>query len=552
MLPAGTRLQGKYLIERILGQGGMGAVYQAVIPALGGKRVAIKEMMVAIENPAARQGAVRQFKREAELLALLDHPGLVDVSDAFEENGNQYLVMALIEGITLEGAMQQTDGFLGTGQVLGWVSQLMDVLEYLHTQTPPIIFRDLKPTNIMLDARQRVRLIDFGIARSFDTDSHTTTIIKGACTPGFSPVEQFGGGTTDARSDIYALGATMFMLLTRAVPPVSVQMMSGEDVMRDPVSLNPAIPRALGDVILKMMGQRKTDRYQTIGEVRAALYAAMTPPQPAPVAPVPFGTLLPPPRPPEVSDTATPRRSPVPLVLGSLAFAGLLVVGVWVRHIESTVPVAPSPVAVTPSSAPLAGGSNLAHTVDTLASGLPHLLDAAIVFKKLSPGVTILVDGQPVTATEGTHLSVPAGRHEVRVQMAHYERQTFTKDLQVGEQFPVVASLRPLQGHVEVQSTPAGARVSVAGHKLGTTPVAFYHPPGEFTITVEKPGFRPRTHPVKLAPEDATTVQVALEPSPAPSPPPPPVSRPAPVYHTYPAVHVPPAPPPGQTHVHSF
>ncbi len=274
MLASGAVLQGKYLIEKTLGQGGMGAVYRARVTSLAGKPVAIKEMVVDIDDDAMRTAAIAQFHREAEMLAGLDHPNLVDVTDYFEEAGHQYLVMSLVDGQTLEVIANQAPGFLPIQDVVAWTQTLCDVLGYLHGQTPPIIFRDLKPDNIMLDSRQRIRLVDFGIARVFEAGSRTATFVKSVGTPGYSPVEQHGGSSTDPRSDVYALGATVYTLLTKTVPPVSVNLMSGDESLIPPEAINPAIPAALSAVVLKMMGLRKEDRYQSMADVRQALQEA--------------------------------------------------------------------------------------------------------------------------------------------------------------------------------------------------------------------------------------------------------------------------------------
>ncbi|MHB2015945.1 MAG: protein kinase domain-containing protein [Candidatus Xenobia bacterium] len=272
VLPAGTALhQGRYVVEKVLGEGGMGAVYLARQARIGGKRVAIKEMLVDLHDAEARKRAVELFQRESSILQRLDHLGLVKVHASFEDNGAEYLVMDFVDGETLDHIFHKHKKFLPVSKVVGWMDQLCEVLQYLHSHNPPIIFRDLKPANIMLDIAGRIRLIDFGIARIFDPDSKTTTFIKGAGTHGFAPVEQYGGGSTDTRSDVYALGATMYVLLTRTLPPASVSRMTGEEQLWHTYQFNPNVPKALDACILKMMQIRKEDRYQSIVEVRHAL-----------------------------------------------------------------------------------------------------------------------------------------------------------------------------------------------------------------------------------------------------------------------------------------
>jgi serine/threonine protein kinase len=273
MLGAGTVLLGRYAIERVLGQGGMGAVYLARDTNLGQKPVAVKEMMLSNANASERDQAVQRFQKEAEILATLDHPNLVPVSHYFEERGSQFLVMTYIDGRTLQEIADASSGPLPVPQIMGWLEVLCGVLDYLHSRQPPVLFRDLKPSNIMLDNRGQIRLIDFGIARVLDGNK-TTTFIKGTGTPGYSPVEQYGKGMTDARSDIYALGATLYFLLTRHVPPPSVDLMSGDEELQPPSRLNSAVPLTLDAVLMKMMAWRKQDRYTDIAELRKALSVA--------------------------------------------------------------------------------------------------------------------------------------------------------------------------------------------------------------------------------------------------------------------------------------
>jgi serine/threonine-protein kinase len=190
-LETGYTLQGKFVIERLLGKGGMGSVYLAHQASLGQKRVAIKQMEVTARDPNERARVVEQFQREARLLASLEHPSLVTVHDYFEEGDNHFLVMTYVEGQTLEEVYVEQMGELDIEVVLSWIDQVCDVLLYLHERQPPVIYRDLKPSNIMVDKKGRVWLLDFGIAKVAEPDSKTSTLIKGAGTLGYAPVEQF-------------------------------------------------------------------------------------------------------------------------------------------------------------------------------------------------------------------------------------------------------------------------------------------------------------------------------------------------------------------------
>ncbi len=267
LLLPNTLLNNRYLIIQKIGQGGMGAVYKASDTRLGQKVVAVKELSASsVTDPNERQQARQAFEQEARMLAQLSHPNLPRVTDYFHEGGKQYLVMDFIDGQTLEQALAASGGPLDVEQIVGWAVQLCDVLEYLHGQQPAVIFRDLKPANIMLDRSGQIKLIDFGIARHFKPGKASDTASFG--TAGYAPPEQYGKGQTDARSDIYALGATLHHLLT------------GRDPADKPFnfaavrSLNPKVPTAVEQAIMKAVEQDPANRWGSAGEMKRALTAA--------------------------------------------------------------------------------------------------------------------------------------------------------------------------------------------------------------------------------------------------------------------------------------
>ncbi len=265
LLPANALLQARYLILRKLGQGGMGAVYQANDTRLTGKLWAIKEMSDAqIADPVERANAVAAFRREAQLLATLDHTNLPNVSDYFQETDKQYLVMDFVQGQTLEAALEATTGFLSEATVMEWMMQLCDVLHYLHTRQPPIVFRDLKPANIMLTPDNKIKLIDFGIARFFRAGKTRDTAAYG--TMGYASPEQFGTGQTDARSDIYSLGVTLHHLLTRYDPSLSPFNLPPAQ------NINPNISTPLAEVITRATKAGVAERFQTMREMRQEMH----------------------------------------------------------------------------------------------------------------------------------------------------------------------------------------------------------------------------------------------------------------------------------------
>lgn len=242
MMPVSTLLAGRYQIVRRIGQGGMAAVYQAQDMNLLGRNVAIKEMSdAALTNPAERQQAVAAFQQEAQLLVSLEHPHIVRVFDFFPAGNKYYLVMDFVDGASLEDLLTQRGQAFGEPEVLTWLYQLCDALRYLHSRTPPIIFRDLKPGNIMVERSGAIKLVDFGIARRFRPGQRTDTMQLG--TPGYAPPEQHGQGQTDARADIYALGVTAHRLLT-GYDPTSTPFQ-----LPPARRLNPQISPVISDLI---------------------------------------------------------------------------------------------------------------------------------------------------------------------------------------------------------------------------------------------------------------------------------------------------------------
>ncbi len=208
-LEPGTVLQGRYQIERLLGGGGMGMVYLAHDQRLANRPCAIKEMVDHFIDQAQRIEANEYFAREADTLAQLKHQAIPAITDRFELANRHYLVMEYVEGRNLEEELAARGEPLPEGLVIDIARQLCDVLAYLHGLTPPIIYRDMKPSNVMLNSNGRVVLVDFGIARLFKAARKGTMI----GTLGFAPPEQYQG-LVDPRSDIYSLGATLHYVLT--------------------------------------------------------------------------------------------------------------------------------------------------------------------------------------------------------------------------------------------------------------------------------------------------------------------------------------------------
>jgi serine/threonine protein kinase len=255
--------QGRYRVNKRLGAGGMATVYEVFDRRLQ-SRFALKE---AYAQNAEEQV---QFEREAQMLAQLDHPVLPRVLDHFAERNGQFLVMELVPGDDLETLLAAQGRPFDVATVLQWADQLLEALEYLHGQRPQIIHRDIKPANLKIAGTGRIKLLDFGIAKQQFAGGQTVTVAK-AFSLEYSPIEQFSASThTDARSDIYALGATLYHLLTNQPPTPAPERFNGKP-LPGPQTYNPDCPPALGQIILRAMALKADSRFQTAAEFRAAI-----------------------------------------------------------------------------------------------------------------------------------------------------------------------------------------------------------------------------------------------------------------------------------------
>lgn len=263
----GQVLQERYRIVKPIGQGGFGAVYRAWDLRLN-TPCALKE------NLDSSPEAQRQFTREASVLASLRHSNLPRVIDYFSVAGQgQYLVMDYIEGETLEDKVQQYGPMLEE-QAIAWISQVCDALAYLHRQNPPIIHRDVKPGNITITPDNQAILIDFGAFKVYDPHLKTTVAAR-VVSPGYAPVEQYGMAATDARTDVYAVGATLYAVLTAQDPPESIARLTGTP-LPDLQSLNPRVSRNLLQVIDRAMGIMPDQRLPDIVALKTGMQNHLT------------------------------------------------------------------------------------------------------------------------------------------------------------------------------------------------------------------------------------------------------------------------------------
>lgn len=259
-------LHQRYLILAQAGRGGMSAVYKALDTQSRNHYVAIKEMSQGILSSNELAEATARFQQETDLLGSLHHPNLPAIYDGFSEDGRSFLVMEYIDGKTLLQMLKDIGGQpLPVANVLDYAIQLCDVLIYLHSHNPPIIFRDLKPTNVMVKDNGHVMLIDFGIARFFKEGQAQDTVFLGS--PGYAPPEQHGTAQTNPRSDLYSLGATLHCCLTGRDP-----FHASDRFVFPPVhQMNPLVPIELDQLIQRMVSLDEQQRPNNALEVRQAL-----------------------------------------------------------------------------------------------------------------------------------------------------------------------------------------------------------------------------------------------------------------------------------------
>lgn len=268
-LESGATLVNRYLIQEVIGVGGMGSVYRARdlhFPNVV-KLVAVKEMVISAPDPVVRETIVQNFEREANLLATLSHPAIPRIYDYFSKENRSYLVLEYIHGKDMEEVISENNGFLTEEQVLTWGIELCDVLAFLHAHKPdPIIFRDMKPSNVMIDHNGDVKLVDFGIAKTFQTGQKGTMI----GTEGYSPPEQYRGEATPL-ADLYALGATLHHALSRRDPRMEPPFSFPERPLR---KINPAVSVELETVISTALQYEPEDRFPSAADMKDALMAA--------------------------------------------------------------------------------------------------------------------------------------------------------------------------------------------------------------------------------------------------------------------------------------
>lgn len=406
MINPGTVLDNRYEIIQTLGKGGFGTVYKAQDKRLN--------TVVAIKGTFHQDpDFLSQFQREAHMLARMNHPSLTAVTDYFVEDNVCYLVMQYVPGEDLEEHLaRQPQHRIGENETLTIIRPILNALEYLHTQNPPIIHRDIKPANIRINPDGNVYLVDFGLAKVYDNPQKQTVAGAQALTPGFAPLEQYGGGITEPRSDLYALGATMYVMLSgvEELPEAPGRLI--DDTLLPLRQHNPSVSPKIEQVVAQLMSVKVEDRHPDIASVRKELLQTTrpvgTPPpqaaQPSQPAPPPQPSQpAPAPAPAPASQPAPAQpRSCTPWVIVVVIVVLLLVGGgvafvygsEWFAQVPTFTPTptpavssgtTPSPDA-TPPPPDTPTPTQPASTADTATPEPPDTTSTATVADALPPG----------------------------------------------------------------------------------------------------------------------------------------------------------------------
>lgn len=329
-LPVGTVVegqQGRYEILAVVGRGGMGVVYRVRDLATGAIWALKEQRPAEALKPEELEESRRLFEQEARLVLSISHPNVVGGRELFEWQGRHYFVMEFVNGETLEKRLREANAPAFEQDALRWTIQMARVLHYLHSQQPPIIYRDLKPANVILTPDGTIKFIDFGVARTHKVGKAKDTVAIG--TYGYAPPEQYGKGQTDARSDVYTLGATLYHLLTN-LPPRPLHTPKPGEIQ----ALNPSVQPATEQIVIRAMQQEREARYASALVMEQAMQALLREPAPS--------TLVTPAAAPVAVPEDATVRTVAPVVPPRARAARAPAVGPTARQVPVVVPGAPA------------------------------------------------------------------------------------------------------------------------------------------------------------------------------------------------------------------
>ena len=468
----GTIVHQRYRVVQLLGRGGFGSTYLVEDQKLSNKRWALKEIPESLYD-----------EHESRILSKLNHPSIPGITDREITAGMVYMVLEFGGSRTFETVRRAApEKKISLSQIAPWVRQLCDVLAYMHAQTPPIVHRDLKPANVLLDDQDRVMLIDFGIAKEA-IDSEQTRALGRAVTHGFSPPEQAMGSGTDARSDVYALGATIYYMLTAQRPPGARERIQGIEIAL-PSTLVPGIPPAIDRALLQALSLNPNERQQTVQEFgRAFDYDAPTvktydeyaaPDRTVMVGSATTTRSLPATTPQkslklgsdgaavvmDQASVAPPRNPRLTLLLAAAGLMAIAVMGTYWFMQREVAPATPSSAEMAPAAAPVAPAT----TAPTPASTAPPAaaLSAPLIASP-APGTP------PITPTiTAAHTPPPAAAGPSAMEELLKRRQSSVTEPAAKppkprkpKPAPMVAKAAPAQGApppaVPVVNAPSAA-----------------------------------------------------------------------------------------------
>jgi serine/threonine-protein kinase len=367
VLPAGTVVHERYKVVSVVGRGGLGTVYYVTDVLFGRNNAyALKELID--QSRSAR----RQFEQESQWLQALDHNHIPKVREYFEWDQRLYLVMDFVDGENLEQKLVRAGGIpLSEQQVVAWILPICDALQYLHSRMPPILHRDVKPANIIVTPANHPVLVDLGIAKEhLPGANQTATFVRKAGTEGYAPPEQYStAGKTGPWSDVYALGATMYQLLTGRMPPTAVERVALDAQLVHPREINVLVSEMADSAIYKALALRPGDRFQTVQEFARALRDPSAPNN-ASIRPVSSPQSVS--TPPVSSHPSPPRAASVPSMTPSAVPMPSSAQNPWAAPVRAPVqapppqrsrpPVTPPKPLVTPSAPLRMHAPPLVHT----------------------------------------------------------------------------------------------------------------------------------------------------------------------------------------------